>query len=279
MSQRSRRDDRRGMILLNVLIVVAIAAAAVTVMIVAQDMQVRRSIRLHDAAQAQAYGRAGELSAVVALRRDGLTAPTLDTLDEPWAKIGQQTISIPGGEFALSIADEQARFNINAVARGDAVSAYALLNIAAAAEVPRTTVELIALTVSALGPIRDDGPLRTAGVDPADLRKLAPYVTFLPPDARVNLNTADQALLEILLQDPEAVQRVLRARVRGGLRPDEAMGFSAGGLMGVTSDHFRVDTTVRVGDVVRRTSSVIERVATPDGPRVTVISRRRLSVS
>ncbi|MFJ6023496.1 general secretion pathway protein GspK [Brevundimonas sp. NPDC092305] len=276
MIPRSRRDDRRGMILLNVLIVVAIAAAAVTVMIVAQDMQVRRAIRLHDAAQAQAYGRAGELSAVVALRRDALTAPTIDTLDEPWAAIGQQAISIPGGEFALTIADEQARFNINSVARGDAVSAYALLNIAEAAGVPRPTIELIALTISTLGPLRDDGPLRTAGVDPAELQRLAPYVTFLPADARVNLNTADRALLEILLQDPAAVRRVIDARSRGGLRQEEAMAFSAGGLLGVTSDHFRVDTTVRVGDVVRRTSSVIERKPGLEGPAVTVISRRRL---
>lgn len=133
MRRRPRRADRQGMILLNVLIVVAIAAAAVTVMIVAQDIEVRRSIRLHDAAQAQAYGRAGELSAIVALRRDALTAPTIDTMSEPWAQIGQQAIAIPGGEFALSIVDEQARFNVNAVTQGDAISAFAFLNIGEAA--------------------------------------------------------------------------------------------------------------------------------------------------
>lgn len=274
--RRHGRADRKGMILLNVLIVVAIAAAAVTVMIVAQDIEVRRSIRLHDAAQAQAYGRAGELSAIVALRRDALTAPTIDTLAEPWAQIGQQAIAIPGGEFALSIADEQARFNVNAVGEGDAISAFAFLNIGEAAGVSRPTLNAIALTVATLGELRDDGPLRTAGIDPAELDRLTPFVVFLPADAKLNLNTADPALLTVILQDPGVVRQVVARRSQGGLSPEDVAVLGAQGLVGAGSDHFRVETTVRVGDVTRRTSSRIERVTTPLGPRVTVTSRRRL---
>lgn len=272
----SRHADRRGMILLNVLIVVAIAAAAVTVMIVAQDIQVQRSTRLHDAAQAQAYGRAGELSAVVALRRDALTAPGMDTPAEPWAQIAQEQISIPNGSYALSIADEQARFNVNSVRTGDAISAYALLGIAEAVEVPRQTVNLIALTVTAFGPLRDDGPLRTAGVDPAELARLAPYVTFLPEDAKLNVNTADPALLSILVRDPDAVRRIVDQRARGGLTPEAVAGLGAGALIGAASNHFRVDTTVRVGEVTRRTSSLVRREITPVGPTLAIVSRRRL---
>lgn len=264
------------MILLNVLIVIAIAAAAVTVMIVAQDIEVRRSIRLHDAAQAQAYGRAGELSAVVALRRDALTSPLIDTASEPWAQIGQRAIAIPGGAFSLSIADEQARFNVNTLANGDAISSFALVNIGEAAGVRRATINFIAATVLALGPLRDDGPLRTAGIDPADLDLLAPYIVFLPKDATLNLNTADSGLLGIILRDPDVVRRVLDRRNRGGLSPEEVAALGATGLIGASSSHFRVETTVRVGDVIRRTSSRIERVVTPLGPRVAVTTRRRL---
>jgi general secretion pathway protein K len=264
------------MILLNVLIVVAIAAAAVTVMIVAQDIEVRRAIRLHDAAQAQAYGRAGELSAIVALRRDALTAPDRDTLGEPWAQIGQQAIAIPGGEFALSIADEQARFNVNAVGTGDAIAAFAFLNIGQAAGVQRTTLNAIALAVATLGELRDDGPLRTAGIDPAELDRLAPYVVFLPADAKLNLNTADPALIGVILRDPAVARRVVDRRNQGGLSPEDVAALGAPALIGAGSDHFRVETTVRVGDVVRRTSSRIERQATATGPRVAVTSRRRL---
>ncbi|MDP1913752.1 general secretion pathway protein GspK [Brevundimonas sp.] len=274
--RRRRRADRRGMILLNVLIVVAIAAAAVTVMIVAQDIEVRRSIRLHDAAQAQAYARAGELSAAVALRRDALTTPMIDTVSEPWAQIGQQTIAIPGGSFALSIADEQARFNVNAVAKGDAISSFALVNIGEAAGVSRQTINFIAAAVLALGPLRDDGPLRTSGIDPAELDRLAPYIVFLPEDATLNINTADPALVGTILRDPAIVRRVLDRRRQGGLSPEDVAALGATGLIGAGSSHFRVETTVRVGDVVRRTSSRIERIATPLGPRVAVTARRRL---
>ena len=90
MKPAAAPSRRKGMILLNVLIIVAISAAAVTVMLVAQDIGVRRTIRLHDAAQAQAYSRAGELSAVVARVRDAVTAPETDSISEPWAAIGQR---------------------------------------------------------------------------------------------------------------------------------------------------------------------------------------------
>lgn len=270
------RDNRCGMILLNVLIVVAISAAAVTVMIVAQDIEVQRSIRLHDAAQAQAYSRAGELSAIVALRRDALATPTVDTMNEPWAQIGQRAVNIPGGSFSLKIADEQARFNVNSMAGGDVIPATAFLLIGARAGVSRANINLITLTVSALAPLRDDGPLRTAGVDPADLDRLAPYITFLPEGSAVNLNTADPGLMEILLQDPTAVRRIVQRRAQVPVTAEEATAVGPPGLVGARSDHFRVETDVRVGGVSRRTSSRIARTQTPDGWRVSVASRNRL---
>lgn len=271
-----RRDDRQGMILLNVLVVVAIAAAAVTVMIVAQDIEVQRSTRLHDAAQAQAYSRAGELSAIVALRRDALTTPTVDTMKEPWAKIGQRTLDIPGGSFALTIADEQARFNVNAVARGDVIPATVLMVIGERVGVSRANTNLIIVAVSALAPLRDDGPLRSAGVDPADLDRLAPYITFLPAGSAVNLNTAEPGLMEILLQDPVAVRRIVQRRDQVPVTAQEAASLGPPGLVGARSDHFRVESDVRVGDIRRRTSARIDRVKTPEGWRVTVASRHRL---
>jgi len=271
---------RGGMVLLNVLIVVAISAAAVTVMIVAQDMQVQRATRLHDAAQAQSYARAGELSAVTALRRDALTTPAIDVASEPWAQIGQRAVAVPNGTFALAIADEQSRFNVNAIAKGDPIPAGALLEIARLTGVSRETVSLIELTILALGPLRDDGPLRTAGVDPADLDRLAPYVVFLPPEAKLNVNTADPALLEMVLRDPLAVRRVLDRRSQGGLSPEDAAALGAGALFGASSSHFRVTIDVRVGEVRRLTVSRVSRSLDAQGrPRVTVSARRRLPTS
>ncbi|WP_372707482.1 general secretion pathway protein GspK [Brevundimonas sp.] len=275
MTGSARRGRREGMILLNVLIVVAICAAAVTVMIVAQDIEVQRSTRLHQASQAQVYGRAGELSAVVALRRDGLTSPEIDGLTEPWAQIGQRTIAIPGGEFALDVSDEQAFFNVNSVAGGDPVAASVLLRIGATAGVSRETLSTIALSLALVGPMRDDGPLRTAGVDPADLQRLAPWVTFLPPEATLNVNTASPEMIAIVLNDPALARSVVDQRSRAALTPEAVLAFGAPRLVGARSDHYRVETVVRVGDVRRRTVSRIERSIGPLGVEVRVISRRR----
>ena len=107
------------MILLNVLILVAIAAAAVTVMIASEDNEVRRTTHFKDAAQARALSLAGELSAIVALRRDLLQAPLADDYTEPWAAIAQKPVAVPQGRFALAISDEQARFNINSLVRDE----------------------------------------------------------------------------------------------------------------------------------------------------------------
>ena len=278
MTSKARGGAKRtGLILVNVLVVVAIAAATVTVMIVAQDIEVRRAIRLHDAAQARAYSRAGELSAVVALRRDSLTAPALDTLTDPWALIEQRPIRIPGGTFALSIADEQARFNLNAITKGDPFSSVAFLRIGEAAGVPPATINFIAATVLTFGELRDDGPLRTVGIDPAELARLAPYISFLPADAVLNLNTADPLLLQIILQDPESVRRVLARRAEGGMSAEEGAALGPSGLVGASSSHFRVETTVVLGEIVHKTASRIERRLTPQGPWVGVIARRRLA--
>lgn len=275
MSRRSRRD-RRGMILLNVLLMVAIAAAAVTVMVASQDIEVQRTVRIRDAAQAQAYGRAGELSAIVALRRDGLTAPTVDAYSEPWAAIAQRPIAVPGGRFALAIEDEQARFNLNSLSGGDAIAASRFARIAGAVGVSPPTVARIGTLVGAVGPIADEGLLRTAGVDPADLDRLRPYVAFLPKEAQLNLNTAQPPLLTILLDDQAAVRLLIDRRTAKSVLDEADLAAAAvTGLGGLTSDHFLVTTAVTVGEVTQTTRVRLARSSGPEGVRVAVTSRRR----
>ena len=271
-----RRFDREGMILLNVLVIVAIGAATVAVMIASEDIQVQRAIRLHDAAQAQAYARAGELSAVTALRRDGLTAPDVDAYGEPWGAIGQQAIAIPGGRFALSVADEQARFNINALVRGDAIPASRFARLARNAGLDAEAIAQIATVVAAVGPLRDEGVLRTAGVAPSDLDRLRPLISFLPTDAELNLNTVDGDLLGALIDDPRLLRPLLERRTRNGsLTEADVAAAGLTGLGGYTSNHFLVTTVVRVGDVTQTTRSRLTRTLDSTGSRVAVTSRRR----
>lgn len=270
------KEDRAGMILLNVLILVAIAAAAVTVMIASEDIEVQRTIRLNDAGQAQALARAGELSAVVALRRDGLTAPDHDAYNEPWAAIAQQSIAVPRGRFALAIADEQARFNLNSLMKDDAVVASRFRRVAAAAGLSEESLVAVAALVQLVGPLRDEGLLHSAGVSPEEVARLAPFVAYLPPDATLNLNTADERLLGLIIDNPASVRAFLNLRSRQGRVTDADLAqLGLSGIGGFTSNHFSLTTTVRVGDVTQVTHSRITRRTDAAGVHVSVTGRRR----
>ena len=266
------------MILLNVLILVAIAAAAVTVMIASEDIQVRRTIRLKDAAQAQALSRAGELSAVVALRRDALQAPQADAYDEPWAGIAQKPIAVPQGHFAITILDEQARFNINSLVRDDAIAASRFRRIALAAGLSEASLMSLAALVRTVGPLRNDALFHSVGLTSAEVSALGRTIAYLPPEARLNLNTVDADLLGILVEDPSSVRAFMALRsAKGRVSQADLDRFGFSGLGGLTSSHFSLTTTVTVGEVTQVTHSRIQRRASPLGVQATVTARKRVS--
>ena len=53
------------------------------------DVSIARSQRFSEAGQALALIRAGEQSAIVALRRDMIEAPDIDHAGEPWNDVAQ----------------------------------------------------------------------------------------------------------------------------------------------------------------------------------------------
>lgn len=275
---RPRKADREGMILLNVLLVVAVASVAVLVMVVAQDIEVQRGTRLREASQAGAYARAGELSAITVLRRDALTAAGTDNLSEPWASVGQQAISVPGGRFALAIEDEQSRFNLNAMTTGDPGPIETFQRIGTATGIEAETLIRIATVVRVAGPLSDFGLLRTAGVTPDELARLETVAVALPREATVNMNTVGEPLLGLLIDDPEAARELIRLRNARGLMLPADLG-SAGIALpagaGFTSNHYRVVTTVAVGDTTQRLTSRITRVPGLGEVDVIVSARRR----
>lgn len=269
---------REGMILLNVLLVMAVASVAVLIMIAAQDLEVQRSTRLRDAAQANAYARAGELSAITALRRDGLTAAASDNLTEPWAQLGQEEIAIPNGRFALVIEDEQSRFNLNALRTGDPEPIDLFQKIGASLDMDPATMIRIATVVRVAGGLSDEELILAAGVPCSDLDRLAPYVTILPGGVGINLNTVEFPLLSLMTRDPEIARKLVEARTRKGyLTPADLAAEGAPTLPGTgyTSDHYRVTTTVTVGEVSQTLDSRIARVRGSGVVDVVVTGRRR----
>ena len=72
---KQAREGEAGMILVNVLMFVAIASGLVLLLINREELALDRALRTREAARALAVVRGGELSAVVALRRDMVVAP------------------------------------------------------------------------------------------------------------------------------------------------------------------------------------------------------------
>ncbi len=275
---RLKLTRREGMILLNVLLVLAVASVAVLIMVSTQDIEVQRSTRLRDAAQASAYARAGELSAITTLRRDALVAAGTDNLAELWAQLGQQDIAVPGGRFALAIEDEQSRFNLNAMHSGESAPITLFQSIGAALNIDPVSMIRIASVVRVAGPLTDDGLIAAGGVPRADLDKLRPWVAILPEDATINLNTVGLPLLSLMTRDPEVARKLIEVRARNGmLTPADLATEGAPTLAGTgfTSNHYRVITTVTVGDVTQALDSRIARIRRDRTVDVVVTGRRR----
>jgi len=262
------RDDETGMILVNVLMFVAIAAGLVLLMISREEIALDRSLRTREAARALAVVRGGELSALVALRRDSETSPDVDHQGEPWAKLSEAGAPIEGGTFDLAIADAEGRFNINSVRAGDAASLILFQTIAQQAGLTPEQIVAAIEYVRLRGPVTDLRPLRYAGVDAAVAARLERLVTALPGTTALNINAADEEMLAILFRDPLVAQRLAAIRKRQGfLTLKDLSDQNVTMPWGTTfrSNTFWVRTRATIGTTSQQAATLIQRRRTPDG--------------
>lgn len=275
-------SDRDGMILVNVLFVVAVAAMVVMLMVTSQDVSIDRTGRFREAAQAAAYARAGEASAVVALRRDAVEAPASDHPREAWGAIQDRDVAIRGGRFRLTVDDDQARFNLNSIGTGNPVAEARLARVLDALGLSRDLLDPIVTHARVSGAVANMDELRVVGVGPADIQTLSQLVTVLPRDTAININTADERLLAVLFDSPVTARLLASTRRgRGYLTPADLSGLNAflPPGAGFTSNFFTVETEVVIGDTRQRIVSSLVRRAAPSGVEVVVYARRRLAAA
>lgn len=278
---RAVRDEEKGMILVNVLLFVAIASGLVLLMINREELALDQSLRSTDAARALAVARGGETSAIVALRRDLVTSPTIDHQGEDWAKLQERGAKIDGGSFDLAIADAQGRFNINNVREFDASDLMLFRKIALAAGFTEDQAMAAAGLVREYGPVSDLRPLRLAGIDPKVLDRLDTMVTALPGKRTINLNSASPELLGLLFGDQETLDRLLATRRQRGYltRAD----FTDAGLSlqpgtSFNSDIFWVHSGVTLGETRQEEAALIVRGIDSQGvPHAAAVERWRNS--
>lgn len=260
----SRQIDHgeQGMILVNVLMMVAIAAGLVLLMINREQLALDRGLRTREAARAQAVARGGELSAIVALRRDGDASPGQDYPGEPWGKLSESGAPIEGGTFDLAISDAEGRFNVNSVRTGEAASLILFQTIARNVGLTDPDIDKLVAMVRLAGPITDLRPIRMLGLDEAVVARLERLVAALPGTTTINLNAADEEMLAMLFRDAFIAQRLVALRTRRGyLTPqdliDEKLTIPWGTSFRSTT--FWVRTRATIGRTSQQTATLLKR--------------------
>jgi general secretion pathway protein K len=275
---RTPSAQETGMILVNVLMMVAIASGLVLLLINREELALDRGLRTREAARAQAVIRGGELSAIVALRRDAEVAPAQDYPGEPWGSLSESGAPIENGSFDLAISDAEGRFNLNAVRSGEAGPLILFKQIADTVGL-RDEQQDIAVQMIRLAPVTDLRPIAALGFDPAVVEKLSHLVTALPGNTTVNLNAADEAMLAMLFRDPLVATRLIAVRKRNGFLTqtdltDQHVTLPVGTSFRSTT--FWVRTRATIGGTVQQSATLIRRRVTDQGkPEAVPVERWR----
>jgi general secretion pathway protein K len=275
-------------------LVVALATSTATYMLWQQSLWARQLENITARGQADAIARAAVSWGAAILAEDN---PAIDHLGELWAR---RLPSVPAekAQVAGTISDEQAKFNVNNLAREGDVAPHDLIafqRLLAALGLPASLAEAV---VDWLDPDSEvtqpngaedpyylalEAPYRTAGrrvVDLAELvrvrgfdadivARLAPFVTALPEATLVNVNTAPAEVLQALVPglSKEEVARVLQLRKTTPFQSSEDFlrvlsrpsSESVVALLDVKSRYFTAETAVRLDRVAVAYRALFQR--------------------
>lgn len=301
---------QRGMALITVLLVVAVVTVVSAGIIARQQLSIRSSANQLHVRQAWHYALGGETLAKALLQRDlrqGDPRAPVDHLGEAWAKSRAPFALDEGGALRVQISDPSGRFNLNSLLR------QGQPNEAAVAQLRRL---LLGLQIEAPYAERlldwldaDDQPTGGYGAEDnqyllaqpayraanrvladtselrlllemseADYQRLLPYVSALPADATLNVNTASARVLASLADGLplSTAQGLVAARGAEGYNDLPSFLAQLGGLkvqsqgLAVGSQYFQVISEVSVGDRRQVLRSTLQRAT--DG-QVYVLAR------
>jgi general secretion pathway protein K len=275
----NRKPDS-GVILINVLVVLALGAAIIVLMFVSQEGSLTRSQRAFAQAQGQAIASGAELTAVLALQRDMITAPDTDHFTEEWAQVQQERVNLATGEFSLTITDVQSRFDINSLAGASVVQQQIFARLLAALELPAALGPAIIQEVTRKGRVSTLDEIES--LDPTSRDILDPVVACLPIPGSINVNTADTVVLSAVLANPAAVRQLIARRTKAGfLTRDDLrdVGVIVLNGAGFTSDVFDVAIRAEVDGTKVDLHSRLVRIPEIGGGRVIVNTRQLTSLT
>ena len=298
------RRRQRGLALVTAVLIVAIVATVAASLALGQQIWIRQAQNFTDRAQADKVIDGALQFAMLILEKDLRDHPETDDLGEDWAK--PQVTPVEGGTAAGRITDAQGRFNLNSLLRkgvrsqpdigvfrrllqslglNDTVLTDTLLDwMDADGETGAGGAEdIYYLTLqppyrAANQRLQSVDELRLVrGFDAATIGALRPYVTALPEETAININTADAQVLAALFNSLSlsAAKQLVEQRDKSPFKDKAELERRAGQApadkveFDVKSAYFfsRVDT--RFGRLQRSRQALISRAA--GGKRAAIV--------
>jgi general secretion pathway protein K len=258
---------QRGLALIIAMLVAALAAAVTVSLAAAQAQWTAQVANRRDKIQAQSVALAGVAWTRQILDADERTT-TIDHPGEPWA-LPLPATPVENGSVEGRIVDAQSYLNANNL-RGGAHVAAERRRFERLFETQRLQPALLGvLADQATPPLRMQEFAAARAMTPAALAGLMRYVTALPADTPLNVNTASSEVLaaSIANVDATAMTRLIASRAE---RPFASLaefrerlpgGASIGdeAMYTVKSRYFLVDVNARQGDAIAQAHALIDR--------------------
>jgi general secretion pathway protein K len=289
---RPPRPRQQGLALIIAMLIAALAAAVAVSVSTAQSQWLAQVDHRRDQVEAQSIALAG-----VQWARAIVDADTrgIDYLGEPWA-LPLPATPVENGEVEGRIVDAQAMLNVNdlASAQHGALERRRFIRLFAALGIPDTTLASVVdwvdaddvpqqggaedawyaaeadASLAANGPAtRIEELALVRGMTAPALARIAPFVTSLPPDTPVNVNTAPAEVLAALLDgiDSGALAALVASRGEHPFAsPDDFRGRLPSGvsvidpaLVSVSTGYFFVMVRARQGETIAQARALIRR--------------------
>jgi general secretion pathway protein K len=291
-----------GVALITAVLVVAIAAVIATSMMSRQNFDTRRTANIIHRDQAVAYALGAEQWASIELSKDA-KQNGFDHLNEAWA-YDLPPLPIDGGYINGRLEDLQGRFNLNSVL--DPLQAERLTRLCLAINVDPDFVPALQDWIDDDTEVRENGaedesytlmnpPYRAAnhpladtselllvrGVSVQDYNNLTFYISALPGDGAINVNTASPLVLQSLTRDVTLPEVEGLVALRTGKPWQDVDSFVANEAfagreisedhLAVASYYFLFTADVILGEAPLTLQSVLRRSNQGD---ISVVSRR-----
>jgi general secretion pathway protein K len=261
------RRTQRGLALIIAMLVAALAAAITVSLGAAQTQWTAQVANRRDKVQAQSIALAGIQWTRQVLDADG-RATTIDHPGEPWA-LPLPPTPVENGSVEGRIVDAQSFLNANNL-RGGAHATFERRRFERLFETQRLPSELLGVLVDqATPPLRMQELATARAMTPAALAVLMRYVTALPEDTPLNVNTASSEALaaSIANVDAGAMTQLIASRAE---RPFTSLAdfrerLPAGASIGdeamytVKSRYFLVSVRARQGDTIAQAHALVDR--------------------